>query len=135
MTSVLPPFSESVIPAKVHDSAQNVSSSRLVGLLESSSRLIERYNLCGAAALVQMSEDNTVPFRVYVSLRVPTFQPVTIYRRTNLGTFSSSEPPPVVSNVDSRTAPTEQSSSTSQSPRETFVDLSHDDLTGEQRTQ
>lgn len=132
MTCVLPPFSESVIPANLHDSAQNVSTSTLVGLVESSSRLIERYSLCGAAALVRVSGDNTIPFRVIN----PTSQPVTIYRRTNLGKFSSFEPPPVVSIVDdSSTVPNVQPSSTSNSTSETFIDLSHTDLAEEQRAQ
>ena len=83
-TCVLPPFSESIIPADLNDFAPVVATCSLVGLVEGSPRLIECYNLCGAAALVQVSENNTIPFRVIN----PTFQPVTIYRRTNLGQFS-----------------------------------------------
>jgi hypothetical protein len=119
MTCVLPPFSESVIPANLNASSQNVATSSLVGLVESSSRLIERYSLCGAAELVQVSGNNTIPFRVIN----PTSQPVTIYRRTNLGQFSSYEQPPVVFIIVSNTAPNVQPTSTSPSASQTFIDL------------
>ena len=76
-----------------------------------------------------MSGNNTIPFRVIN----PTSQPVTIYHRTNLGQFSSYEQPPVVSIIDSNTAPNVQSTSTSPSASQTFIDLSHTDLTEEQR--
>ena len=113
MTCVLPPFPESVIPANMNASSQNVSTSSLVNLVESSCRLIERYSLCSAAELVQVSANNTIPFRVIN----PTSQPVTIYRRTNLGQFSSYEyeQPPTVSIIDSNTAPNLQPTSTSPS--------------------
>lgn len=129
ITCILPTFSEFVIPANPSDSSQNVPTTSLVGLVECSPRLIEFYSLCGTAALVPGAMNNTIPFRVIN----PTSQPVTIYRRTNLGNISSYEQPPVASIVDSHTAPNVQASSTSRSASQTFIDLSHTDSPKEQQ--
>ena len=53
-----------------------------MGLLETSQKLLERYHLQGAAALVTLSTDHTVPLR----LINPTCKPVTIYKGATLGT-------------------------------------------------
>ena len=58
--------------------------------------MTERYKVCGAAGLVRVTAESTVPFRI-INL---TSQPVTIYRCTNLGQFSSYEAPQVVSVID-----------------------------------
>ncbi len=103
------------------------SASNRVGLVESNPKLAERYNLCGAAALVTISENKTIPFRIIN----PTSQPVTLYRRTNLGQISLYQQPPVVSVIDTNQA---ELSSTSQSAHICF-DLSHTDLNDEQQAQ
>ncbi|KAL9960522.1 hypothetical protein ACROYT_G033994 [Oculina patagonica] len=82
-TCVIPPQSESVIPAYLDANC----SPGVVGLLEASPRLIERYQLQGAAALVTLSSDHTVPFR----LINPTQKPVTLYRGATLGKFSRAD--------------------------------------------
>ena len=82
-TCVIPPQSESVIPAYLDANW----SPGIVGLLEASSRLIERYQLQGAAALVTLSSDHTVLFH----LINPTQKPVTLYRGTTLGKFSRAD--------------------------------------------
>lgn len=46
----------------------------VIGLIESVPRLVERYQLQGAAALVKITDDQTVPFR----LINPTSRPVTL---------------------------------------------------------
>ena len=46
--------------------------------------MAERYQLQGAAALVRIAGDHTVPFR----LINPTSQPVTLEKGATLGTFS-----------------------------------------------
>ena len=46
--------------------------------------MAERYQLQGAAALVRIADDHTVPFR----LLNPTSQPVTLRKGATLGTFS-----------------------------------------------
>ena len=82
-TCVIPPQSESVMPAYLDANW----SPGVVGLLEASPRLIERYQLQGAAALVTLSPDHTVPFR----LINPTQKPVTLYRGATLGNFSRAD--------------------------------------------
>ena len=81
MTCILPPFSESVIPAKLDKKPDLYLNYNLVGLVESNPMLADRYSLCGAAEIVQISENSSIPFRGIN----PTSQPITIYRRTNLG--------------------------------------------------
>ena len=78
-TCIVPPQSEAIIPAYLDANW----SPGIVGLLEASPRLIERYHLQGAAALVTLSADHTVPFR----LINPTRNRVTLYRGATLGTF------------------------------------------------
>ena len=79
-TVTIPPRSQSVIPAKLRDPM----SENTVGLIESNSRLAERYRLSGACELATVSCNNTVPFRILN----PNTIPVTLYRNTNLGTFT-----------------------------------------------
>ena len=73
---VIPASSEAVIPAYL----DQTYTPRDVGFVEASPRLIERYQLQGAASLVTVSADHTVPFR----LINPTRKPVTLYRGVTL---------------------------------------------------
>lgn len=82
-TYILPPLSESVIP--VYTSTPVLIGS--TGLIEPTSKLTERYHLCGATQLVSLSDMYTFPFRVLN----PTNKPVTIYRCTTMGTFTPSQ--------------------------------------------
>ena len=122
-TCVIPPSSEAIIPASLDaDFTPGV-----VGLLEGSERLIERYHLQGAAALVTLSADHTVPFR----LINPTHQPVTLYKGTTLGTFiNTGDDIPVFS---LETKPPESNPSPV-SEEQVPVDLSNTDLSEPQKT-
>ena len=80
---VIPASSEAVIPAYL----DQTYTPRDVGFVEASPRLIERYQLQGAASLVTVSADHTVPFR----LINPTRKPVTLYRGATLETFSQTD--------------------------------------------
>ena len=44
--------------------SESYFASNPVDLIEPSSQLAERYSLCGAAALVRVSDKNAVPFRL-----------------------------------------------------------------------
>ena len=96
LTCILPPFSESILPAVLNESLLTPPTTSRVGLVESNPSLAERYSLLGAAALVTISDTNTIPFRVIN----PTSQPVTIFRRTNPGHISLYQQPPAVSVID-----------------------------------
>ena len=79
-TVVIQPRSQVIIPVKLREPMPE----NIVGLIESNSRLGERYRLAGAAELVKVSANNTVPFRILN----PNTLPVTLYRNTNLGEFT-----------------------------------------------
>ena len=101
------------------------AKSSRVGLVESNPSLAERYSLLGAVALVTISDTNTIPFRVIN----PTSQPVTIYRRTNLGHISLYQQPPAVSVIDTNQTETPSTSST------IGFDFSYTNLNEEQQAQ
>ncbi len=103
-TCVLPPNTESVNPATLKCKL-DLPTDGLVGIIESNPTLAERYQVCGAATLVRVTEEFTVPFRI----NNPTSQPVTIYRCTNLGQFSSYEAPPIVSVINTNNVPDDKS--------------------------
>jgi len=86
VTYVIPPRSETVIPAKIEGDVPPGA----IGLIESVPRLAERYHLQGAATLVKVAEGETVPFR----LINPTSKPVTLYKGASLGTFSEADGDP-----------------------------------------
>ena len=88
VTYVIPPRSETVIPAKIKGDV----SPGAIWLIESVPRLAERYLLQGAAALVRVAEGETVPFR----LINPTGKPITLYKGASLGTFSEADGDPNV---------------------------------------
>ena len=85
-TYVIPPRSEVVLPAQVTGN----TSPGVIGLIESVPRLVERYQLQRAAALVKIADDQTVPFR----LINPTSCPVTLRKGATLGTFSEADGDP-----------------------------------------
>ena len=91
-TSVLPPNTESIIPATLKCNI-DIPPDGLDGIIESNPTLATRYQVCGAATLVKATKQSTAPFRIIN----PTTQPVTIYRCTNLGQFSSYEQPHIFS--------------------------------------
>ena len=82
-TYVIPPRSEVVLPAQVTGN----TFPGVIGLIESVPRLVERYQLQGAAALVKIADDQTVLFR----LINPTSRPVTLRKGATLGTFSEAD--------------------------------------------
>ena len=85
-TYVIPSRSEVVVPAQVTGN----TFPGVIGLIESVPRLVERYQLQGAAALVKIADDQTVPFR----LINPTSRPVTLRKGATLGTFSEADGDP-----------------------------------------
>ena len=90
-TYVIPPRSEVVLPAQVTGN----TSPGVIGLIESVPRLVERYQLQGAVALVKIADDQTVPFR----LINPTSCPVTLRKGATPGTFSEADGNPDLSPV------------------------------------
>ena len=82
-TFVIPPLSEILVPATL--SAR--FDANTVGCVEPRHELTERYNIIGAADIVTISEQNTIPIR----LLNPTNQPIKIYRWTRLGQFLPAE--------------------------------------------
>ena len=91
--------------------------------------MAERYQVCGAAALVRVTTESTVPFRIIN----PTSQPVTIYRCTNLGQFSSYEAPQVVSVINTNNV-LDANSQHANLLLES-IDLSNSNLDGKQQAQ
>lgn len=99
----------------------------MAGLLEASPRLIERYQLQGTAALVTLSADHTVPFR----LNNPTRNLVTLYRGAVIGTFTKTYDDVQLLSFDNE----RQDSPTRPAGTENVpVDLTNTDLTKEQQT-
>ena len=88
--------------------------------------MAERYHLQGAASLVTIAADQTVPFR----LINPTSRPVTLYKGATLGTFSAADRDPVLPPVGEPVL--------NQPVQETLdsvpVDLSNCNLTPEEQT-
>ena len=76
---VLPPHSESVIPARLKDKPLE----GFVGVFEPSLGITHRYELYGAAALVVVAANGVIPVR----LLNPTAIPIPTYRHSTLGTF------------------------------------------------
>ena len=75
-------MSESVIPV-----TPNIPlPAGCTGFVEPNSRLVEQHHICGASQLASLFPDFTLPIRVLN----PTNEPVTIYRRTNMGLFTPS---------------------------------------------
>ena len=121
-TCVIPPRSETIVPACLDTNFPP----GVVGFLEASPRLIDRYQLQGAAALVTLSADHTVPFR----LINPTRKPVTLYRGATLGNFTLTDDQVQVLSLETRPCEPQQSS---QETENVLVDLSDADLTDEEK--
>ena len=120
-TYVIPPQSETVIPAKIKSNVQPGT----IGLIESTARLAGRYELQEAAVLVEVAKDESVPFR----LINPTNKPVTLYQGASLGTFSEADGDPDLIPVgDCNTIQPSQ-----QEPDDIPVDLQGSALTPEQQ--
>ena len=81
---VIPPNSEVLVPGDL-GSQRPLGE---VGLVQSRDDLPSRYNILGAAQLVKTWEGNSVPVR----LLNPTEQPIKIFRRTRLGTYTPEDP-------------------------------------------
>ena len=123
-TFILPPLSESVIPV-YPKTALTIGST---GLIEASARLAARYHVCGASQLVSLSEDHTFPFRILN----PTDKPITIYRCSNLGTYTPSGASMcVIATADTPQSPDVVSDSTQTVP----LDLSDTPLDESQQAQ
>ena len=117
-------MSESVIPV-YPKTVLEVSST---GLIEPSSKLAERYHVCGASQMGSFSEDHTFPFRVLN----PTNKPVTIYRCSTMGTYTpSAASMSVIATAEKSHPPTSISDSAQTVP----IDLSDTDLTDTQQAQ
>ena len=82
-TFIIPPLSEVLVPATL----SKQFAVHTVGCVEPRRALTERYNIIGAAELVKISDQNTIPIR----LLNPTNQPIKIYRCTSLGQFLQAE--------------------------------------------
>ena len=67
----------------------NPKTSNVTGFITFRSSLTEKYSIFGAAELARISDDVTIPVRIIN----PSFQPVTIYRRTRLAVFEEMDSP------------------------------------------
>lgn len=77
---IIPPSTEIIAPAVLeHPAAKGTT-----GIIEPRQEFMERYQLAGAAELVNVWDNNSVPIR----LLNPTNQPIQIYRKTRLGQIS-----------------------------------------------
>lgn len=74
---IIPPSTEVIVPADLEYPAAKGAT----GVLEPRQEFVNRYQFAGAAELVTVWENNTVPIR----LLNPTNQPIRIYRKTRLG--------------------------------------------------
>jgi len=86
-TFILPPQAETIIEGK----PDTVLQQNTTGIITARKDLPERYSIVGAAEIVNLSKENTVPIR----LLNPTAKPIKIYRRTRIGEFF-----PVDSNIE-----------------------------------
>ena len=81
---IIPPSSEIIVPGGLDFSCAAASTA----FLQPRPELPERYQIIGAAQLVKVSNNNSIPVR----LLNPTSQPVHIYRRTKLAEISIVNP-------------------------------------------
>ena len=127
-TCVLPSTTEFIIPATLKCNI-DIPPDGLVGIIESNLTLATRYQVCGAATRVKATKQSTVPFRIIN----PTKQPVTIYRCTNLGQFSSYEELHIVSVLGTHNVVEDKSHRASLLLES--LDLSNSDLDEKQQAQ
>lgn len=78
-TLVIDAQSESVVPARL----ETMSASPMVGLIEASQKLSDRYRLYGACTLSSPGKDGQVTFRILN----PSDTPVILYKGSNVGRF------------------------------------------------
>lgn len=90
--AVIPPNSESVIPAKLDS---EFPPGRF-GIIEPSQHLMERYQLQGASALAKITACHTISFR----LINPTSRPAVLYQGANLGIFTRLDTNSHISSLD-----------------------------------
>lgn len=90
--AVIPPNSESVIPAKLDS---EFPPGRF-GIIEPSQHLMERYQLQGASALAKITARHTISFR----LINPTSRPAVLYQGANLGIFTRLDTNSHISSLD-----------------------------------
>ena len=121
-TCVIPPSSETILPASLDADFPPGK----VGFLGASPHLREPYQLQGVAALVTVTTDHTVPFR----LINPTCNPDTLYRGSTLGTFTPAEEDAQVLSLDEQSC---RPKPFSLHDEDVPVDLSDADLTEEQK--
>ena len=79
-TFVIPPQSEILVSGKLNSSPNVIG---INGMIAPRSDLSHRYSVFGAAELVRVAEDGTIPIRIVN----PSSEPVKIYRRTKLASF------------------------------------------------
>ena len=126
-TVELPPRTESVLPASV----RFVFDPGITGIVEPNRSLSERYHVCAATTLVTLDEDMNLPVR----LLNPTSAPITLYKDTVVGRFTS------LGEKEIAVIDKQAFLSTSEVPKDTCrdpakeVDLSQTDLTQDQKDQ
>ena len=81
---IIPPNSEVLVPGEL-ESQRPIGETELV---QSRDDLPTRYNILGAAQIVNTWEGNWVPIRPLN----PTEKPIRIFRRTRLGTYTAEDP-------------------------------------------
>ena len=79
------PRSEKIVRGKLKTKPANGQNGDACGIVIPRSSLPHRYSIFGAAEIVKVSENGTVPIR----LVNPSAQPVKVFRETRLGDFSS----------------------------------------------
>lgn len=77
---IIPPSTEVLIAAEL----SNTVAGDVTGIITPRQEFVDRYQIVGAAEIVQVWDNHSVPIR----LLNPTSQPVKIYRCTRLGHFS-----------------------------------------------
>ena len=123
-TCVIPPSSESVIPAKLD---VEFPPGRF-GVIEPSQHLMERYQLQGASVLAKITAHHTIPFRMIN----PTCRPVTVYKGANLGIFTRLDTNSHISSLDEQ--PNKKRELQTDTP-DVPVDFSTSALTSSQQAQ
>ena len=93
-THVIDAQSEVIIPV----SLATFSSQPVIGLLDATSKLSDRYHLLGASSLSRSSEDGFVSFR----LLNPSDEPVLLHKGTVVGQFEEMHPDDVVVSLESK---------------------------------
>ena len=83
----IPPRSENIVLGKLKTAPVNGQNGDVCGIVIPRSDLPHHYSIFGAAEIVKVSENGTIPIRVVN----PSAQPVKVCRETRQGDFSSVE--------------------------------------------